>query len=150
MVCLFICLLPLASYPSAGGRQPSPLQSLRIFLEEAICSPRVPQWDWTTQAGQSPRLTLVSSVPFSCHISGCAVKDRGESGESYACLSGRSSPKVRDFDSGLIPSTIKDHLVPKEGAGADGREMQPLGSIPPPRASAKQSFLVTVFVEAGA
>ena len=46
------------------------------------------------------------------------VKDRGESGESYACLSGRSRPKVRDFDSGLIPSTIKDHLVPKEGAGA--------------------------------
>lgn len=116
MVCLFICLLPLASYPSAGGRQSSPLQSLCTSLEEATCSPRVPQWDWTAQAGQSPCLILVSFMLFSCHIPGCAVKDMGECCESCVYLSGEAALRLRGMDVYLIPSTIKDYLVPKEGA----------------------------------
>lgn len=59
---LFIYPLPLSSSASVGGRQLSPLQRLCISLEEAICSPRVPRWDWTTWAGQSIYLTPVSCM----------------------------------------------------------------------------------------
>ena len=111
-----LCLFSFS--PSVGGRWSLPLQSLWISLEEAIHSCRVSQQDWTTWAGQSPHLTLVSymtlSFFFTLHCPDKKNKTWDHVVDSCIYLSGRSNLSLRNRSLSLTLSIRKRSLVPRE------------------------------------